>query len=79
MKRTEYHREHYAKNSTKLSARKQQSRDDFDLATSYWRQKLVFKRDMPNLIAKVSDSIVERARVDYEKVLDQYEKEDVLS
>jgi len=34
---------------------------------------------MPNLIAKVSDSIVERARVDYEKVLDQYEKEDVLS
>ena len=66
--RTDYHREHYAKNAQKRREQKNQANDDFDLAVSYWRQKTLFNRDLPNLIARVSDSIVERARIHYEKV-----------
>ena len=69
MKRTKFHREYYQENSEKLSERKQQQRDDFDLATSYWRQCFVCSRAMPQLIAKVPDSIVERARIKYELML----------
>jgi hypothetical protein len=72
-KRREYHREYYRENSETLSERKQQERDHFDQATSYWRQKMLFNREMPGLIAKVPPAIVERARLAYEKVLDQYE------
>lgn len=77
-KRTEYNRSYYAQHSEKRAAQKQESRDDFDKATSYWRQKLLFNNEMPNLIARVSAEIVKRARVDYEKVLARYEPEGVV-
>jgi hypothetical protein len=76
-KRREYHREYYRANSAELAERKQEERDHFDLATSYWRQKSLLKRDLPWLIAKVPPAIVERARVAYEKVLAQHEPEEV--
>ena len=75
--RTEYQREYYARNAEKRASEKQQARDDFDLATTYWRQKMLFGNDMPNLIARISEPIVERARIAYEKVLAEYEPEDV--
>jgi hypothetical protein len=76
-KRQEYHREYYQANSAELSERKQQERDHFDLAMSYWRQKSLFNRELPGLIARVPPAIVERARVAYEKVLAQHEPEQV--
>lgn len=74
-RRREYHREYYRQNSETLSDRKQEERDNFDQATTYWRQKMLFKREMPFLITKIPPAIVERARVAYEKVLAQYEPE----
>ncbi len=74
-KRREYHREYYRANSAELSERKQEERDNFDQATSYWRQKMLLNREMPFLIAKIPPAIVERARKAYEKVLAQYEPE----
>jgi hypothetical protein len=74
-KRREYHREYYRTNATELAERKQEERDNFDQATSYWRQKMLFNREMPGLIAKIPPAIIERARKAYEKVLDQYEPE----
>jgi hypothetical protein len=74
-KRQEYHREYYRTNAAELAERKQEERDNFDQATSYWRQKMLFKREMPGLIAKIPPAIVERARKAYEKVLAEYEPE----
>ena len=73
--RRAYHRDYYRTNSDTLSDRKQEERDNFDQATSYWRQKMLFNREMPFLIAKIPPAIVERARKAYEKVLAQYEPE----
>jgi hypothetical protein len=76
-KRTDYHREYYRENAEALSERKQEERDNFDQATTYWRQKKLFNRDLPWLLKGIPDAIVERARVAYEKVLAQYEPDAV--
>lgn len=76
-KRTDYHREYYRKNAETLSERKQDERDNFDQATTYWRQKILYKRELPWLIKNIPEAIVERARVEYEKILDLYEPEEV--
>lgn len=67
--RRDYHRGYYQENSSKLSERRSQANADFELATSYWRQCFVSGRDLPQLIAKVPDSIVERACDQYEAML----------
>lgn len=64
-----YYREYYRRNCEKLSERKQDERDSFDRATSYWRQCFVLGRDLRWLIASVPDNVIERARVDYEVLL----------
>jgi hypothetical protein len=74
-KRTDYHRSYYRANAETLSERKQEERDNFDQATTYWRQRNLFNRDLPWLIKNIPESIVERARVAYEKVLALHEPE----
>ncbi|MDD3276979.1 MAG: hypothetical protein PHP93_08025 [Kiritimatiellales bacterium] len=76
-KRRDYHRGYYQENAEALSERKQEERDNFDRATTYWRQKKLLNRDLPWLIKGIPDAIVERARVAYDKVLAQYEPETV--
>lgn len=76
-KRTDYHRDYYRANAPKLSERKQEERDRFERATSYWRHKLCFGRELPWLIKDVSPDVVERARAEYQKVLDLHEPDDV--
>ena len=69
--RSVYYSDH-EQNKEKLSENRSQWNSDFDLAMSFWRQQILFKRDIPNLIANVSEEIVEKARVKYEKVNAEY-------
>jgi hypothetical protein len=72
-KRTDYHRNYYRENREALAERKQEQRDQFERATSYWRQRLCFGRECKWLLHDVPEATVDRARVEYEKVLDQHE------
>ena len=70
-KRTEYHREHYAKNAEKRREQKQENNDAFDRAISYWRCFKLYGRKMNALISGASDELVERARLKYDEIYNQ--------
>jgi hypothetical protein len=77
MERTKYHREYYRGHSERLAEKKAEERDRFDQCVSYWRQKVLFGREIAGLKAGCSEELIDRARVYYEKLLKEPVEEEV--